>query len=202
MANINLLRDVAVAREVNAEGIGLYRTEFPFMIRSDFPTDRRTYYMATETGPGGDVWSGGSDTNDGLSRKRPFLTLRRATMQMKGGDTLVIADGTYTGEENLIDIHHRPPNGSPDGYTTIMAEHTGKVTFDGKGELKHCIHLQAWGWNKPACYIHLEGIEWCHSTDTIVRIEHADHITIIRCGDRGHCRDGRGRRHQLPVLHR
>ena len=45
MANINLLGDVAVAREFLAEGIGLYRTEFPFIIRSDFPTEEEQYVI-------------------------------------------------------------------------------------------------------------------------------------------------------------
>jgi phosphotransferase system enzyme I (PtsP) len=34
LANINLLSDLAPARDMKAEGIGLYRTEFPFLIRS------------------------------------------------------------------------------------------------------------------------------------------------------------------------
>jgi len=45
MANINLLRDVVVAQELNAEGIGLYRTEFPFMIRSGFPDEEEQYLI-------------------------------------------------------------------------------------------------------------------------------------------------------------
>ena len=39
LANINLLADVEVARSYKAEGIGLYRTEFPFMIRNDLPSE-------------------------------------------------------------------------------------------------------------------------------------------------------------------
>jgi phosphotransferase system enzyme I (PtsP) len=39
LANINLMADVAVARTYKAEGIGLYRSEFPFMIRNDFPSE-------------------------------------------------------------------------------------------------------------------------------------------------------------------
>ena len=143
---------------------------------------RNTYYMATKTGPDGDAWSGGSDANDGRSRRRPFLTLRHAVSQMSGGDTLVIADGIYSGEENLIDIDHLPPNGSPSAYTTIMAEHTGKVTFDGKGELKHCIHLRGRTWDAPVRYVLLQGLEWRHSQETIVSIGPADHLKIIRCG--------------------
>jgi len=38
-ANINLNLDVKLAKEFKSEGIGLYRTEFSFMIRSNFPTE-------------------------------------------------------------------------------------------------------------------------------------------------------------------
>jgi phosphotransferase system enzyme I (PtsP) len=34
LANINLLSDLALARDLKAEGVGLYRTEFPFLVRS------------------------------------------------------------------------------------------------------------------------------------------------------------------------
>lgn len=37
-ANISVTADLAAARENSAEGIGLYRTEFPFLIREEFPT--------------------------------------------------------------------------------------------------------------------------------------------------------------------
>lgn len=43
LANINLLSDVKVARKNHAEGIGLYRSEFPFLIRNDFPTEDEQY---------------------------------------------------------------------------------------------------------------------------------------------------------------
>ena len=36
-ANIGLLSDIGVADRYGAEGVGLYRTEFPYMARSDFP---------------------------------------------------------------------------------------------------------------------------------------------------------------------
>ncbi len=42
-ANINLLSDLHFARLLKAEGVGLYRTEFPFMIRSDFPTEQEQF---------------------------------------------------------------------------------------------------------------------------------------------------------------
>jgi phosphotransferase system enzyme I (PtsP) len=38
LANINLLNDLALATDLKAEGIGLYRTEFPFLVRSALPS--------------------------------------------------------------------------------------------------------------------------------------------------------------------
>ena len=42
-ANINLLSDLKPAREFKAEGVGLYRSEFPFIVRNDFPTEEEQY---------------------------------------------------------------------------------------------------------------------------------------------------------------
>ncbi len=36
-ANIGLISDISVAKRFGAEGVGLYRTEFPYMARGDFP---------------------------------------------------------------------------------------------------------------------------------------------------------------------
>ncbi len=43
MASINLLSDLKLANDVQSEGIGLYRTEFPFLIRNDFPSEEEQY---------------------------------------------------------------------------------------------------------------------------------------------------------------
>jgi phosphotransferase system enzyme I (PtsP) len=37
-ANVGLLSDIAYATKTRSQGVGLYRTEFPFMTRTDFPT--------------------------------------------------------------------------------------------------------------------------------------------------------------------
>ncbi|MEA3464782.1 MAG: phosphoenolpyruvate--protein phosphotransferase [Thermodesulfobacteriota bacterium] len=43
-ANIGLLSDVAIAQQNGANGVGLYRTEFPYMTRNKFP-DRNDQYQ-------------------------------------------------------------------------------------------------------------------------------------------------------------
>ena len=43
LANINLLSELDLARELKAEGVGLYRTEFPFLIRQTLPSEDEQY---------------------------------------------------------------------------------------------------------------------------------------------------------------
>jgi len=43
LANVNLLADLKGARGLQAEGIGLYRTELPFIVRSTFPSEEDQY---------------------------------------------------------------------------------------------------------------------------------------------------------------
>jgi len=42
-ATVNLLSDLKLSKRLKAEGIGLYRSEFPFLIRSDFPSEEEQY---------------------------------------------------------------------------------------------------------------------------------------------------------------
>ncbi len=43
MANINLLSDLQTAQDALCRGVGLYRTEFPFIIRDNFPSEQEQY---------------------------------------------------------------------------------------------------------------------------------------------------------------
>jgi phosphotransferase system enzyme I (PtsP) len=57
-ANVGLASDLAVARQNGAEGVGLYRTEFPFIVRDTFPTrgeQVRIYAKAYELFPNGRI---------------------------------------------------------------------------------------------------------------------------------------------------
>ncbi|WP_020675964.1 phosphoenolpyruvate--protein phosphotransferase [Geopsychrobacter electrodiphilus] len=44
-ANIGLLSDIEIAKRNGAEGVGLYRTEFPYMARSNFPNRDDQYQL-------------------------------------------------------------------------------------------------------------------------------------------------------------
>ncbi|MHC4518986.1 MAG: phosphoenolpyruvate--protein phosphotransferase [Planctomycetota bacterium] len=45
LANINLLTDLKVACELSCDGVGLYRTEFPFIVRTTFPSEAEQYVI-------------------------------------------------------------------------------------------------------------------------------------------------------------
>ena len=58
LANIAVASDFATARDNGAEGVGLYRTEFPFIIREQFPTrdeQVRIYRKAYDAFPEGPI---------------------------------------------------------------------------------------------------------------------------------------------------
>ncbi|MBF0504745.1 MAG: phosphoenolpyruvate--protein phosphotransferase [Candidatus Omnitrophica bacterium] len=100
MANINLLGDLKAANEFKAEGIGLYRTEFPFMIRSNFPSEEEQYLIyqrLVEGMPGKDITIrtldiGGDKvlTYSGYGREEnPFLGLRSIRFSLKHTDVFI-----------------------------------------------------------------------------------------------------------------
>ncbi|MCP4133502.1 MAG: phosphoenolpyruvate--protein phosphotransferase [bacterium] len=48
MVNVNLLSDINHLKEVEIDGVGLYRTEFPFLIRNDFPSEEEQLVVYTK----------------------------------------------------------------------------------------------------------------------------------------------------------
>lgn len=45
LSNVNLLSDLKVALQMKSEGVGLYRSEFPFIVRSEFPSEEEQYHI-------------------------------------------------------------------------------------------------------------------------------------------------------------
>jgi phosphotransferase system, enzyme I, PtsP len=100
LANINLLADVEVARSYKAEGIGLYRTEFPFMIRNDFPSEEEQlhiYRRLIEGMPGREVTFRTLDVGgdkmlsyfDYGAEANPFLGLRSIRFSLRHRDVFM-----------------------------------------------------------------------------------------------------------------
>jgi hypothetical protein len=79
----------------------------------------------------------GNDTSGAGSFSNPWATVYKGCSSMSAGDTLVLKDGTYTGDNNMFTFGsagHYPPSGtSTSNYTTIKAENPGGATIDGEG---------------------------------------------------------------------
>jgi phosphotransferase system, enzyme I, PtsP len=100
MANINLLGDLKAANEFQADGIGLYRTEFPFMIRSNFPSEEEQYLIyrhLVEGMPGKEITLRTLDIGGDKilsyseygKEDNPFLGLRSIRLSLKYIDVFV-----------------------------------------------------------------------------------------------------------------
>jgi phosphotransferase system enzyme I (PtsP) len=94
LANINLLNDLKAAKAFHAKGVGLYRTEFPFIVRSDFPSEEEqfvTYKKLVDGMDGREVTFRTLDIGgdkilsyfDYGKEKNPFLGLRSIRFSLR-----------------------------------------------------------------------------------------------------------------------
>lgn len=97
LSNINLLSDITVANAMKSEGVGLYRTEFPFIIRSTFPTEEEqvvVYRKLVEGMAGKPITFRTLDIGgdkilsyyDHLTEQNPFLGLRSIRFALRNED--------------------------------------------------------------------------------------------------------------------
>ncbi len=96
-ANVNLITDISQAKHLKIEGIGLYRSEFPFMIRDSFPTESEQFTIYKKVADhiphkemtfrtldiGGDK---ALSYHDGITEENPFLGLRAIRFSLKERD--------------------------------------------------------------------------------------------------------------------
>lgn len=126
----------------------------------------------------------------------PKKYIRSGIALMSGGDTLIIANGTYTGVNNMLnngsgwEWNSGLPNGSSGAYTTIKAETDFGVTIDGEGISLH-IPLYIAG----VSYIKIQGINFINSGGGTVGhnmgFQESHHIKVVRCsGGEGAGNDG------------
>jgi phosphotransferase system, enzyme I, PtsP len=96
-ANIGLISDIKLANSNGAEGVGLYRTEFPYMTRTSFPTraeQSATYSRILEAFPGQPVnirtLDIGGDKGlpyfKGAHEENPFMGLRSIRLSLEHQD--------------------------------------------------------------------------------------------------------------------
>ena len=92
--NVNLLSDMEYARQNLAEGVGLYRSEFPFIVRDEFPSEeaQRLIYEKIFAGlPGKEITLRTLDVggdkklpyHQHLEEANPFLGLRAIRFSLK-----------------------------------------------------------------------------------------------------------------------
>jgi len=145
----------------------------------------QTYYLSPT----------GADTNSGITETQPWATFSYAFTKMKGGDTLVLLDGTY--EQEL----HPPASlsGTQSAFTTFKAKNPGNVILApksiGDDEMEGVIYLYSSPSRGIVSYIHFDGLFAkgvgedaaisIASHDFALENEMTHHIKITRCGAMG-----------------
>lgn len=100
LANINMLSEVKLSLKFKAAGVGLYRSEFPFIVRNDFPSEEeqfRIYRKLLEDMEGRDVCLRTLDVGGdkmlsyfpNVNESNPFLGLRALRFSFRHRDIFV-----------------------------------------------------------------------------------------------------------------
>lgn len=114
----------------------------------------------------------GSNSNPGTSVS-PWLTISYGVSRMAGGDTLILKDGTYSGDSNAI---VNPPSGSSGAYTTIKAENPWGATITGVWG------YQATMFSNGGSYIWIDGIKFKSTkAPKVYFYGAANHFKVTRC---------------------
>ena len=123
-ANVGLLREMPVARRRGADGIGLYRTEFPYLMRRDAPTEAQqvaVYQKAFEEFPDRPITFRTLDL--GGDKIAPFL--------QSGQEARELEDNPFLGQRSIrLSLAH------PDLFRTQLRAllracdgHKGRILF-------------------------------------------------------------------------
>ncbi len=132
----------------------------------------------------------GDDANNGLSVGAPFKTFQYSFNTMSGGDTLWLADGTYSTTTatgyiasndypNVVTNSSQPPSGLDiNNMTTVKAINEGSVTIDGAFFLGRSAYKRS--------YIKIQGITF----DGGGQFFNTSYNTLKNCGFHSNNRDG------------
>jgi len=123
-----------------------------------------------------------SNDNGNGSIDNPKKYITSGLRLMKGGDTLILKDGVYTGGNNMIGDYASPQTYPPSGlgpsqYTVIKAEHVGRVIIDAEYQRFAFSNYNTSKIN----YLRVEGIHFRHGLSGLFNLM-GDYNKVIRCG--------------------
>lgn len=111
-------------------------------------------------------------TGASLSPKK-YIMSGISLLSSSGGDTLIIADGTYS---SSYDVITKIPNGQPGAYNTIKAKYIGGVTISAIN-----------GFNIGSSYVQIIGLKISGPWNKLVS---GNHIKLIKCAFEGGASSG------------
>ena len=134
------------------------------------------FYAAPASAPEG--MPVGQASSDGLSPEEPFL-VNTFWEVAQPGDTLLLLDGTYTGDASMIDVSaEHAVNGTADAPITVAALNDGSVLIDG--EYKYLPLCIAGDPNASKTHFIVEGVNVCNSLKAVVTLSHCADCTVRR----------------------
>ncbi|MCM0083376.1 Ig-like domain-containing protein [Geomonas sp. Red32] len=123
-----------------------------------------------------------SDSGNG-SATSPKKYVSSGISLMGSGDTLILKDGVYTGDANMISeyssIFVLPPSGSAGNFTTIKAEHVGQAIIDSQYKYLAVSNINTA--SRKRDYVHFDGIHFRNGGNGLF-IWYGDHAWISNCG--------------------
>ena len=124
------------------------------------PLGASTYYV--------DASAANDSGNGTIAQPKKFIHSGAALMSSLGGDTLLIAPGTYAGSSNAID---GLVAGKAGAWNVIKAQTDGSVTITAALDLPLGDH-----------YLQFEGLTWDYADQKTV---HGRYVKLLRCAFRG-----------------
>ncbi|MCM0083375.1 hypothetical protein L4X63_17460 [Geomonas sp. Red32] len=124
-----------------------------------------------------------ADDSGNGSAERPKKYLSSGLSLLSPGDTLILRDGVYTGDANMISeyagVFVLPPSGTPGNFTTIKAEHVGQAIVDAQYRYLAVSNMNTAGRRRD--WVHFDGIHFRNGGNGLF-IWYGDHAWISNCG--------------------
>ena len=124
-----------------------------------------------------DYYASPTGTGDGLLVGTPFKIADAWDVPIGPGDTVNLANGTYTGNRGMIAPTKEgidPLNGSSGSPITIKATNEGEVLIDGEGT-NYPMYLRHNDW------WNVEGINFCNGVAAGIEILRSTDVNVKRC---------------------